>query len=189
MARRWRRRLRRGVMYTVATALLSGMTFGVRAEGDKEPEGSPRVRSSIPRIAALLSEASMRSTTFRGLVSSIERTDGIVYVESGQCKHGVRACLSLVITAGGGYRILRVLVDVAADVFELMATIAHELRHALEILAEPAVRTTEQAYMFYAREAATSRDVFETRAAIQAGLAVEQELGRQKRNYDVRTKK
>jgi hypothetical protein len=61
-----------------------------------------------------------------------------------------------------------------------MATIGHELRHALEILAEPSVRTAEQAYLFYAREAATSRDVFETRAAIQAGFAVEQELARRR---------
>jgi hypothetical protein len=180
MARKWRRRTRRAVMYVAITALISGMTFGVRADGDRETAGSPRVRSSIPRIAAALSEASTRSKTFRELVSSIERTDGIVYVEPGLCRHGVRACLSLSITAGGGFRILRVLVDVAVDVFELMATIGHELRHALEILTEPSVRTMQQAYMFYAREAATSRDVFETGAAVQAGLAVERELGRRR---------
>jgi hypothetical protein len=165
-------------MYAVVGVLMSGMTFGVRAEGDTETEAWPRVRSSSPRIVALLSEASMRSRTFRGLVSSIEHTDGIVYVEPGRCLHGVRACLSLSITAGGGFRILRVIIDAAADVFELMATIGHELRHALELLTEPTVRTTQQAYLYYAREAATSKDVFETRAAIQAGLAVEQELGR-----------
>jgi hypothetical protein len=178
MARSWRRRLRRVVMYTVVAALFAGMTFGVRAEGDRETEASPRVRSSMPRIVALLSEASMRSRTFRGLVSSIERTDGIVYVEPGRCRHGVRACLSLSITAAGGFRILRVLIDAAGDVFELMATIGHELRHALEILTEPTVRTTEQAYLFYAREAATNREAFETAAAIRAGLTVEQELAR-----------
>src|SRR5215510_14353455 len=178
MARRWRRRLRRSVMYIAMAGLFGGMTFGVRAEGDRIPLGSPRVRSSVPRIVDLLSEASMRSKTFRELVASIENTDGIVYVEPGSCRHGVRACLSLSVTAGGGYRILRVMVDLATDMVALMATIGHELRHALEILTHPTVRTTEQAYMFYSREAATSRDVFETRAAIQTGLAVEQEIGR-----------
>jgi hypothetical protein len=178
MARRWRRRLRRGVLYTVMAGLLGGMTFGVRAEGDRLPLVSPRVRSSVPRIAALLTEASARSNTFRGLVASIENTDGIVYVEPGRCKHGVRACLSLSITAAGRYRILRVMIDLATDMVALMATIGHELRHALEILTEPSVRTTEQAYLFYAREAPTSRDVFETRAAIQTGLAVEREIAR-----------
>jgi len=180
MARTWRRRLRRGLMYSVMAVLLSGMTFDVRAQGDGAAVMSPRVRSSNPAIAALLSEASSRSATFRGLVGNIEGTDGIVYVEQGRCRHGVRACLSLSITPAGSFRILRVLIDMATDVFELMATIGHELRHALEILAEPSVRTAEQAYMFYAREAATSRDVFETRAAIQAGFAVEQELARRR---------
>ena len=180
MARTWRRRVRRGVMYTVVAAQLSVMTFGVEADAPKSVEGGPRVRSSTPRIAALLTEASSRSETFRELVSRIELTDGIVYVEPGTCKHGVRACLSLSITAAGSFRILRVLINLATDVLELMATIGHELQHALEILAEPKVRTAQQAYLFYAREAATSMDVFETRAAIQAGYDVRDEIGRRR---------
>jgi hypothetical protein len=180
MAQTWRRRVRRGVMYTVVAGQLSAMTFGVHADGDKRVDAWPRVRSSTPGITALLTEASSRSETFRELVSRIERTDGIVYVEPGTCKHGVRACLSLSITAAGGFRILRVLVNLATDVLELMATIGHELQHALEILAEPKVKTAQQAYLFYAREAATARDVFETRAAIQAGYDVEGELGRRR---------
>jgi len=166
-------------LYTVVAVQMSGMTFGVRAD-DGDVVGAPRVRTSTARIASLLSEASARSATFRELVSGIERTDGIVYVEPGQCRHGVRACLSLSITSAGGFRMLRVLVNLATDVLELMATIGHELRHALEILTEPAVRTTEQAYMFYAREAATARDVFETAAAIQAGHAVRDEISRRR---------
>jgi hypothetical protein len=176
MARTWRRRLRRGVMYSVMAGLLGGTTFGVRAEGDGHTAVFPRVRSSTPAIARLMGEASARSATFRELVSTIERTDGIVYVEPGVCRHGVRACLSLSITPAGSYRILRVLVNLATDVIELMATIGHELQHALEILTQPRVRTTSEAYMYYTREAATSRDVFETGAAIRAGLAVEREL-------------
>jgi hypothetical protein len=178
MARTWRRRLRRGVMYSVMAGLLGGTTFGVRAEVDGDTVVFPRVRSTTPAVARLISEASARSGTFRQLVATIEKTDGIVYVEPGVCRHGVRACLSLSITPAGGFRILRVLVDLATDVVELMATIGHELQHALEILTEPRVRTTAQAYMYYAREAATSLDVFETPAAIKAGVAVHRELGR-----------
>jgi hypothetical protein len=165
-------------MYSIVAVLLGTATFGVHAEGDRLPAGSPRVRSSVPKITTVLSEASARSKTFRALVADIEQTDGIVYIEPGRCKHGVRACLSLSITPAGSFRILRVLVDMASDMFELMATIGHELRHALEILSEPHVRTTAQAYLFYTRESPTSRDVFETRAAILTGLAVEQEISR-----------
>jgi hypothetical protein len=155
---------------------MGGMTFGVRAEGDRDVSASPRVRSTNGTIVSLLGQASRRSSTFRGLVHTIEQTDGIVYVESGRCQHGVHACLSLSITKAGDYRILRVLVDLAADALALMATIAHELRHAVEILTEPTVRSTKDAYLYYVREAPTTRDAFETQAAIAAGFAVEQEL-------------
>ena len=176
MAREWRRRLRRSMSSTVIALLLGGMTFGVRAEGDRSTGALPRVRTTNTAIATLLTEASTRSSTFRELVSTIEQTDGIVYVEPGQCRHGVRACLSLSVTRAGGFRILRVLVNLATDAIELMATIGHELRHALEILTQPAVRSTQDAWLYYAREAPTNREVFETSAAIRTGLEVEREL-------------
>jgi hypothetical protein len=138
----------------------------------------PRVRSTTPAITAALVEAERRSPTFNALVRTIEGTDGIVYVERGRCRHGVHACLSHSITSGGGFRLLRIFVDSVDDVVELMATIGHELRHAIEILSEPSVRTAAAAYNFYSREAPTSRLAFETPAAIRAGIAVGEELAR-----------
>jgi len=38
-------------------------------------------------------EAPTLSETFRRLVGEIETTNGIVYVEAGKCRFGVRACL------------------------------------------------------------------------------------------------
>ena len=141
----------------------------------------PRVRSTTPVIAAALVEAERRSPTFNALVRTIEGTDGIVYVERGRCRRGVHACLSHLVTSGGGFRLLRILVDSVDDAVELMATIGHELRHAIEILSEPSVRTATAAYNYYAREAPTSRPAFETAAAIRAGIAVAAELARSPR--------
>jgi hypothetical protein len=157
--------------------LLGGMTIGVDCSG---PD-SPRVRSTTPAIASLLAEAESRSATFRELVRTIEGTDGIVYVEPGECRHSVRACLSLSVVHTGGYRFLRILVDSAQEIVQLMATIGHELRHAIELLSEPAVTTTAAAYNYYLREAPTARDVFETMAAVQTGLTVANELARSHR--------
>jgi hypothetical protein len=172
MARNWCRRMRRSVMWSVVVVLLGGMTCGI--EGAPPP--LPRVRSTNAAIALVLIEAESRSATFRSLVRTIEGTDGIVYVERGRCGHSVRACLSLSVVSGAGYRLLRILVDGADDVASLMATIGHELRHAIELLTEPAVRTAAAAYLYYSRVAPTVRDAFETPAAIQAGLAVANEL-------------
>jgi hypothetical protein len=58
----------------------------------------------------------------------------------------------------------------------LIATIGHELFHAIEVLREPAIRTAADAYLFYVREAPTAQDHFETDAAIRAGLVIGHEL-------------
>jgi hypothetical protein len=164
-------------MRVVAAVLFVGMIGVHTTAGDR---ADPRVRSSSPAIVAALAEAAARSATFRSIVAKIEETDGIVYIERGRCRHGVAACLSLLVHSGGGYRMLRILVDGVDNLASLVATMAHELRHALELLSEPAVRTTAAAYNFYLREAPTSRDVFETDAAIQTGLQVEREFLRQR---------
>jgi hypothetical protein len=93
----------------------------------------------------------------------------------------VHACLSHSVTSGGGFRLLRILVENVDDVVELIATIGHELRHAIELLSEPSVRTATAAYNFYAREAPTLGAAFETAAAIRAGIAVADELARSRR--------
>src|SRR5918993_217461 len=66
----------------------------------------PRVRSEKASIAELIAAASAASMTFSGLVQAINDTNGIVYVESGQCRHGARACLAHSIHVAGSNRIL-----------------------------------------------------------------------------------
>jgi hypothetical protein len=178
MARSGRRRVRRLVMWTTVAVLFGGMTFGVDATvaADAASPVNPHVRSSNAAIRAAMDFGQLRSATFRSLVSKIEETDGIVYVERGRCGHGVPACLTLSVISGGGYRLLRILVGNVDDLMSLVATLGHELRHALELLAEPAVRTMGAAYNFYMREGPTTSGVFETQAAIHAGLQVEREL-------------
>ena len=139
----------------------------------------PRVRSSHAYLRAMIDEARQRSATFRGLVETIEGTNGIVYVEHGACGHAVRACLALHATMAADYRILRVLVDARQPDWEVMASIGHELRHALEVLGNTSLVSTQAIYLFYLGEGATTTasGAFETRAAIAAGNAVRNEVG------------
>jgi hypothetical protein len=177
MARNWRVRMRRGVMWAIVVLLLGGWTLRVAgASGGDDTAPMPHVRSTNAVIAGAIVEAQSRSSTFRSLVRTIDATDGIVYVERGTCRHGVRACLSLSVVSGGGYRLLRILISHVEDVVSLIATIGHELFHAIEVLREPAIRTAADAYLFYVREAPTAQDHFETDAAIRAGLVIGHEL-------------
>ena len=137
----------------------------------------PRVRSTHAYIRAMIDEATTRSATLRRLVAAISDTNGIVYVEQGDCGHSVRACLTLSVTPAGDYRFLRVLVDARQPDWEVMASIGHELQHALEVLREPGLTTSEAIFLFFVREGVTMGESFETPEAIRAGNAVRNEVG------------
>jgi hypothetical protein len=142
----------------------------------------PRVRTTDSTIANLIARASDRSATFRHVVEVIDATDGIVYVEPGRCRHSVRACLVLTMQIAGPNRLLRILVDSRKVDCNLMASIGHELWHAIEVLREPSITNDAALFLFYMREGHhTGRDgdplgAWETNAALQTGLNVLAEL-------------
>jgi hypothetical protein len=136
----------------------------------------PRVRSSHAYVRAMIDEAARRSETFRRLVAAIEATDGIVYVEQGVCGHSVRSCLSLQVTTAASYRILRVVIDARQPDWDVMSSIAHELQHAVEVLSNAKLTTTEAIFLFYSRGQPSGAS-FETPEAVKAGNSVRNEVG------------
>jgi hypothetical protein len=130
------------------------------------------------QIAQLINEGIHMSPTFRSLVEMIDATNGIVYVERGDCGHGARACLVLAIHVAGPSRILRVLVNVRRERRELIAAIGHELHHAADVLANPAVTTTEGMFFHWlnGRQSMSIPGRFETIEAVRAGMQIEDEL-------------
>jgi hypothetical protein len=163
-----------GLCGIAAAAIVSG-SLGTAAADSID---MPRVRSSHAYIRAMIDEAGRRSPSFRRLVETIDATDGIVYVEDGTCGHSVRACLTMSISSAAQYRILRVLIDVRQPDWEVMASIGHELRHAIEVLGNTSLKTTEAIYLFYKNEASHGAgESFETEAAISAGNKVRNEVG------------
>ena len=153
-----------------AAVLIAVVCAAVDAGADE------RVRTGDPSLAATIRDARAWSPTFARLVDAIAATDGVVFVERGRCGHGMRGCLLMWIAVAGPRRVLQVIVDDRLTPKDAMGTIAHELRHALEIFAEPRVTTREAMYFFYQREGTTQGRAFETRAAIKAGDAVRREL-------------
>jgi glycosyltransferase A (GT-A) superfamily protein (DUF2064 family) len=165
-------------------AAVMGWTSGAAASGQREAAGVPRsitesharVRGVGPRVAAVVIEAAARSETFRGLVDRISSTDGIVYVEEGQCGHGVRACLSNTVTMAGPNRVLRIVVDPRKVDRDLMGSIGHELQHAVEVLSNRNISSGSAMTLFYLNSVGLRGDRFETYAAIEVGSAVRTEL-------------
>jgi hypothetical protein len=91
-------------------------------------------------------------------------------VHYGECGRNALACLVLAVTQTGPNRILQIRVDPRRKGHELMVSIGHELKHALELLNEPTVVNYSTAYNFYQRIAPKRGLSFETQAAVRVGL-------------------
>jgi hypothetical protein len=162
----------------IAAALLSIPTTVWSQPSD---EGSvptvSRVRSNNGTLRDLITRAAEQSATFRRLVETINSSDGFVYIEPGACRHGVRACLASV-KSTSRQRFLFIKVDMGRAYPELIGVIGHELRHAVEVLSEPAVTDYSSMYFFYKANAdriGTSTG-FETKAAVKAGENIIEEI-------------
>ncbi len=146
----------------------------------------PRVRSHSARIVDAIARGVERSATFRGLIDTINATDGLVFVEEGRCGHNTRACLLLSVTIAGPHRLLRIVVETnKAPGCELVETVGHELQHAVEVLRERHIRTDAQIHYLFDMLAAGNRKMaravsgrFETDEASDAGFAVAREACR-----------
>ena len=142
-----------------------------------------RVRSSDPELALLVDRAVTLSVTFQRIVTAIQRSNGVVYVEPGKCNHGVHACLPIWMQTAGSNRFLRILIDrrkTDSDV-DVMASVGHELQHAAEALSESGVLDGPRLYHFFSRVARSNGQRFETRTAIAAGEDIRMELLRSSR--------
>ena len=170
------RGLFRGMVIGAVVALMASGASQAMAAGAEG--GMPRVRSTTASIATLIVQGVNWSATLRQLVDTIRRTNGIVYVEEGECGHGVRSCLTHSVVSSGGYRFLRILVDARQPAADLLASIGHELRHAIEVLEDPAITSAEAIFLFYSRGVMFGGEPFETPEAIRAGNAVGIEVER-----------
>ena len=182
--------MRKALCFVTLATLVLSRSEGISAQSAAPGAASPtdevrirRVRSEDPTITALIAQASEWSTTFRAFLDMIDRSDGIVYIERGRCRHGGAACMALTEKLAGPKRMLRMVIDQRrADCdLDLMASIGHELWHAIEVLREPSLRSYANLYHFFSRDGrhtdrAGSFGAWETPSAIKAGFTVLEEL-------------
>src|SRR5712675_30522 len=122
--------------------LLSAAILAVQAPHSK-PDDAPglftRVRSTERFMIALIREGYDRSPTFRELVDTLQQSNIIVLVQPAVCAGGrIRSCLTSV-NGSSTERHIRISVDTRTSHNALIATMAHELQHAVEIAEHPEV--------------------------------------------------
>lgn len=167
-------------MRTVITAALCAMLVSSAAFAGRPPDGGPRLRPQDSRIKDALREGSARSATFRALLDRVELGDVIVYVATDrQIKSSLSGMLTWM-TQAGGYRYVRASINPDQSFDQVIATIGHELRHAIEVIEDPSVtseKTLVQLYKRIGQHTNTSTPTrWETVAAQQTGTQVRREL-------------
>lgn len=142
-----------------------------------------RVKGVGDEMRRLIREVDQRSPTARGLVDEIGRSNAIVVIEFGDCKGRFRSCVTYV-QGDQRQRHIRVMVSTRTTNDRLLATIAHELQHAVEIVRDPEVTDGARTLALYRRIGNSrcrdgSTDACETDAAMTIEAVVLDQLHRE----------
>jgi hypothetical protein len=138
------------------------------------------VRPQDDRLTQLLRDGTSRSTTLKALVNRIEGSNVIVYLALNPLMKSNLAGMLTWMTRAGNVRYLRASISPDLSPDQMIATIAHELQHALEVVADENVNDEKGLVALYRRigrqSGTSSPSRWETVAAQETGFQVRKEL-------------
>ena len=139
-----------------------------------------RIRPQDARLTALLREGIVRSATFRALVNRIEASNLFVYVTLSPVMKASLAGKLTWMTRAGDFRYVRATINTEQSPDQMIATLAHELQHAVEVIEDETVsnqRSLQELYKRIGRQSYSGITTgWETMAAQETGLRVRREL-------------
>jgi hypothetical protein len=146
-------------------------------------EQSPQrhVRTTEPEVQALIESATGRSARFRLLVTTLNESDVIVYVETSVTRTTqLRGHLVHRIVVRGMHRYLRLRLNPNGPVEQRIGVIAHELQHVLEVAEAPQVGRSETIQRLFRligfNSGTLCGDCYETTRALDVERTVREEL-------------
>jgi hypothetical protein len=166
-----------GILVLVLT-MATGSAIGARASDFDVPLA--HIRSTDRHLRALIDDALATSASIRALAERIAASDVVVYVE---CETDPvvpgPGRLNFMSAAGGRRYVLVRLKPMRRDA--AIAMLAHELQHAAEIAEAPSIvdeasLAREYARMGYRSHSSHGGLAFDTKAAVQTGRRVMEEL-------------
>ena len=144
------------------------------------PDGGQKLRPQDPRLIQAIKEGVARSTTFKALVDRIEAGDVIVYVAINPLiKSSLSGALTWM-TRAGEFRYVRASIAPDVPFDQMIAAVAHELHHAVEVIEDASVVDEKSLVEMYRKIGLPSRAAgpsgWETVAAQRTGTQVRREL-------------
>ena len=142
--------------------------------------GGPRLRPQDSRSVQVLKEGAARSATFRGLVNRIEASNLIVYIAVNPIMKSTLSGALTWMTRAGDFRYVRASISTDLTLDQMIASAAHELQHAVEVIEDESVTDERSLVALYKRIGQPSRAAgpsgWETLAAQRTGTQVRREL-------------
>ncbi len=148
-----------------------------------------RIRAGDQRVAALITRGRAESPTFRRLSDDLEAADWLLFIQSGRCPdRSADGCLLHRVGHLDGRLFLRIVVTLdGRRQDDVIATLAHELYHAYEVVSDGTV-TDDQTLASFTKRIANSRfetsnaTLYETAAARRMNQIVLRELRKSQRD-------
>ena len=151
-----------------------------RLFADSDATDLGRIRPSTLYLQDILAAGYRESAHFRRIVDRLVRAPVIVHVTPAPTLPFALMGGLHFVTAAGGYRYLRIALRMDVPPRQLIAALAHELQHALEIADAPDIASDEALGRFYRargeRCRSLPRECYDTAAARAAGAAVYADL-------------
>src|SRR6187399_50949 len=164
------------MLLTVALVAVLSMSSALAAER----VGGPRLRPQDPRSVQVLKEGAARSATFRALVNRIEASNLIVYIAVNPVLKSTLSGSLTWMTRAGDFRYVRASIRTDLTFDQMIASVAHELQHAVEVIEDESVTDERSLTALYKRIGHPSGSAglkgWETAAAQRTGTQVRREL-------------
>lgn len=141
----------------------------------------PRLRTTDRHIRALLAAGLAQSPSLRALVNRLAAGDVVVYLRCARLSSRLDGQLTFV-SAAGGFRYVLVHLAMDRPWHRQIATLGHELQHAVEIAEQPDIVDQAALARTYTRIGFARPPLqragrsFDTQAAVAAGEQVRREL-------------
>lgn len=169
------------VLTVLVPVLLMSAPAPEAADSVPDGAGQSHVRIIDQRLRTLFEESRRSSPTLRALVSRLEESDVVVYLQSEPyASSGLAGRLSF-LSVVSGVRYVVVHVTSLPSTVQQVAMVAHELQHAVEVAERPEI--VDGASMFreymrigYVKGSTWSGVAVDTRAAIEVEGQVTNEL-------------
>jgi hypothetical protein len=173
----------------LAIGLVASTTTSAATDDTQGPEprhatalDSPNrhVRTTEPTILSLIDAGLSRSGTFRRLVTTLDESDVIVYIERKRTHQALGGYLAHNIVTEGNRRYLRIAVETQGAKRRLVSLLAHELQHAVEVAQTPDARDPKTLARMFSRLSIKfgcgDTTCYETQAAKDIEHTVREEL-------------